>query len=237
MDKFSINIQDLKIKGNIHLPSQVPAPCVICSHGLFSAKDSPKYKLLAEELSEAGFVVIRYDHRGCGQSDGNIEETTVSSRIKDLLAIYSFAQEHFSVNGSIGLMGSSMGGYISLFAAAQYPLIKALVVWSTPLKLSKKKEHYTQNNYPSLKEDFFIDLQKYNLLEVLNKIDHCLILHGEKDEVVPAWQSREVFENILEPKDLVIFSGAEHRFTNKDIRQKAVNLSKKWFTKYLKFDL
>ena len=221
------------IHGVVHLPERAPSPCVICSHGLFSSKDSPKFIAIAEFLAAEGFVAIRYDHRGCGESEGKIEDTTVSGRLKDLESIITYANRHPSVDGTLGLLGSSMGGFISLLAAARDKFFKALVVWATPFYIRGAKKELREDGYPLLKEPFYEDLNKYNLVDVLGKIKYCLLLHGKNDELVPVWHAEKDYEGLSEPKRLEIFSEGDHRFTDAQNRKKAIRLSTEWFKKYL----
>jgi len=233
VESFITKSEGFKIKGVMHLPMQDSAPCVICSHGLFSSKESPKFIAIAEYLAEKGFVAIRYDHRGCGESEGKIEETTVSGRLKDLESVYIFSRRHPLVNGKIGLLGSSMGGFISLFTAACYPSLMALTVWATPFELHKTKKDLKGEGYPLLKESFYKDLNRHQLIDVLGKIKHCLVLHGQDDELIPLWHAKKNYKNLGEPKNLEIFPGGDHRFTDDHNRKRAIDLSAKWFKRYL----
>ncbi|HEA67742.1 MAG TPA: alpha/beta fold hydrolase [Desulfobacterales bacterium] len=231
---FNTRSEGYKIEGNIHFPvNHQSAPCVICSHGLFSSKESPKFIAMAEQLAGEGFVAIRYDHRGCGMSEGKIEETTVSNRLKDLDSILDFVGERFSITRRIGLFGSSMGGYISLLKAAQATLVSAVVVWATPFKLGRTRSDYNEEGYPLLKESFYEDLNNHKLLDVLGGIKRCFVIHGQKDELVPVRHSNKIYENLADPKKIEIFPGGDHRFTNVTDRKRAMALSVKFFKNYL----
>lgn len=99
-----------KIVGVLHLPDgKGRFPCVITCHGYNSTKDSTKYTAIANRFSDEGFAVFRFDFRGCGESEGNIEETTLLKRVSDLEAALQFVKKHVQINENIGLIGSSMG--------------------------------------------------------------------------------------------------------------------------------
>jgi len=231
---FSTRSEGYKIEGNIHLPvDHRSAPCVICSHGLFSSKESSKFIAMAEQAACEGFVAIRYDHRGCGVSEGKIEETTVSDRLTDLDSILRFVGRRFDTTQRIGLFGSSMGGYISLLKAAQASLVSAVVVWATPFKLGRTRRDYNEEGYPLLKESFYEDLSNHKLLDVLGRIKRCFVLHGQNDELVPVWHSNKIYENLADPKKIEIFHRGDHRFTNVSDRKRAMELSIKFFKNYL----
>ena len=72
----------------LHLPDSAgPTPCVLACHGLSASKDSDKYLLLGAALPRAGLALARFDFRGCGESTGREDETTVGTRIDDVRAV------------------------------------------------------------------------------------------------------------------------------------------------------
>ena len=66
----------------LHLPD-APArvPGVVACHGLGASKDSDKFLLIGETLPAGGFALARFDFRGCGESSGREEDTTIATRI------------------------------------------------------------------------------------------------------------------------------------------------------------
>ncbi|MEE9182514.1 MAG: alpha/beta fold hydrolase, partial [candidate division NC10 bacterium] len=121
-----------QLDGVLHLPGPGKWPCVIAAHGLFSAKVSDKFVLLAARLTEAGFACLRFDFRGCGQSGGQLKDTTIAGRINDLRAVLARLRDHQALDQRFFLVGSSLGGYVALFVAAQGPHASALALWATP---------------------------------------------------------------------------------------------------------
>lgn len=224
---FSLRVAGQKVHGVIHLPKKVPAPVVVGSHGLFSSKDSEKFVMLGELFSQEGIAFLRYDHRGCGESEGDISETTPSSRLADLKGVLDFVKRHPLLEASkLGLLGSSMGGFISVLAAKEEPEVKALVLWATPMRIRGKVEG-------PLKEAFFEDAKKFDLLEVIGGLKGCLFLHGKGDEVVPYEDALELYRKAQEPKELVLFEAADHSFSDPEQRKDAALLSLNWFKRFL----
>jgi len=220
-----------RLYGVIHFPSHTPSPLVIASHGLFSSKESDKFTMLGERFSQEGIALLRYDHRGCGESEGDIGETTPSSRLQDLDSIFAFTLKHPLVDGRrIGLLGSSMGGFISIFKAASDPRVKALCLWATPAELRGKE---ASDPPPPLRREFFEDALRYDSLKMIEKVRNCLILHGREDELVPLSQAERLYQAAGEPKRLFVFEGGDHRFSDPDDRRRAVELSLGWFKTYL----
>jgi len=233
IEAFTTSSNGFEICGVTHLPQRYPAPCIICSHGLFSSKDSSKFVAMAEHLATTGFVSIRYDHRGCGASQGRIEETTVTGRIQDLEAVYRHACRQAYINGIFGLMGSSMGGYITLFMAANHSVFQALAVWATPFKIGRQSGDRETPDMPVLKDAFYSDLTRYRLGDVLSNVNCCLIVHGQEDELVPVEHAHNIYQRLREPKSLDIVPGADHRFSNEHHRRQAIEHTTSFFSKYL----
>ena len=213
-----------KIVGILHLPDKKQStPCVITCHGYHSTKDSKKYVEIANRLCSEGFAVLRFDFRGCGESEGDIEETTLSNRVSDLESALRFIRKH--VSKCIGLLGSSLGGYVAIITAVKDSGIKAVVVWSTPFHLSSLFK----------KELFIHDAKKYNLNQIVKNVaTPILIIHGDADELVPLYHANNLYKIINEPKMLKIMKGGDHRFTNPADRKEAITLSIEWYKKYMK---
>lgn len=224
---FSLKVAGQKVHGVIHLPKKVPAPVVVGSHGLFSSKESEKFVMLGELFSQESIAFLRYDHRGCGESEGDISETTPSSRLQDLQEVLVFVKQHPLLDASrLGLLGSSMGGFISVLAAREEPMVKALVLWATPMRIRGKVEG-------PLKETFFEDAKRFDLLEAVGHLKGCLFLHGKGDEVVPYGDAFELYRRAREPKELVLFETADHSFSDPEQRKDAALLSLDWFKRFL----
>jgi len=79
---------------------------------------------------------------GVGESTGSISDTTVSRRLKELMAVVAFARQHPSLSTRLGLLGSSLGGYVSLLYAAQDPSVKALSVWAASYNLMELRHKF-----------------------------------------------------------------------------------------------
>ena len=231
-EKVSFQSESNRISGVLHLPEEKNPPCVIASHGLLSSKDSEKYIALGERISRGGMAMLRFDFRGIGESEGREEDNTISKKIADLGAAIDFIRSYSGLGNRTGLLGSSLGGFLSLMKASRDREIKAVVIWATPLHLddlgSRKEE-----DYPLPPEAFFEDLPKHRLLPLLPRVSNCLVIHGEKDELVPLDQALGIFYNITVPKEIHVIGGADHRLTEPVHRQRAIQLTVDWFKKYL----
>ncbi len=107
-----------------YIPSQTGA-AIILTHGY----DSNRTGLLeiAEPLAKCGFGILMYDTRDQGLSQAAIS-TRGWTEVNDVLGAVSYLQSRPDVDTArIGAFGSSMGGQITIRAAAQAKVIKAIV--------------------------------------------------------------------------------------------------------------
>jgi hypothetical protein len=233
IEKVSFQSEGQRISGILHLPERESPPCIIASHGLLSSKNSEKYIALGERISGEGMAMLRFDFRGIGESEGGEEDNTISKKIVDLGAAIDFIRSRPNLGNRIGLVGSSLGGYISLIRASMEKEIRAVVIWATPFHLDDLGTKKQEEDYPLPGEAFFKDLPKHRLLPLLPKVSSCLVIHGEEDELVPIDQAWEIFHSLGAPKEIHIIEGADHRLTKPAHRGRAMELSVEWFKKYL----
>ncbi len=233
MEKVFFISEGQKISGVLHLPDVENPPCVIASHGLLSSKESEKYIALGERISGEGIAMLRFDFRGIGESEGSEEDNTISKKIVDLSAAVDFVRSYPGLGESVGLIGSSLGGFISLIKTSTDKRVKATVVWATPHHLDDLKTKERDEGTPLPPEVFFEDLPKHRLLPLLSRVSRCMVIHGEKDELVPVEQAWEIFYHLAEPKEIHVIEEANHRLTDPGHRLRAIELSVGWFKKYL----
>jgi fermentation-respiration switch protein FrsA (DUF1100 family) len=84
-----------------------------------------------------------------------------------------------------------------------------------------------------LGKQFFEEIQDYT--KILSEIKvPILILHGEKDEVVPLKMSQEAFLKIRHREaEFILIEEADHHFESFEMRRKLINFSVEFFKKYL----
>jgi dipeptidyl aminopeptidase/acylaminoacyl peptidase len=233
IEKVSFRSEGQRISGVLHLTETKNPPYVITSHGLLSSKDSEKYIALGEHISREGMGMLRFDFRGIGESEGEEEDNTISKKITDLSAAIDFIRSNSGSGNRIGLLGSSLGGFLSLMKASMDKEIRAVVIWATPLHMDDLGSKKQEEDYPLPPEVFFEDLPRHRLLPLLPNVSNCLVIHGEKDELVPVEQALGIFNSLGIPKEIHVIGGADHRLTDPSHRRRAIELSVEWFKKYL----
>ena len=93
----------------------------------------PIYQQLAGSLAERGFMVLRYDRRGFGQSGGRVESATLQDSADDALAAFRWLKKRRDVDSSrISMLGHSEGGTVAMIAASREEDIASLILVATP---------------------------------------------------------------------------------------------------------
>ena len=73
---ITFDVDGLKLSGILHLPEQSPVALIVGVHGLMADKNSPKQIALAKRVTSIKMAYFRFDHRGCGDSEGVFNEQT-----------------------------------------------------------------------------------------------------------------------------------------------------------------
>jgi hypothetical protein len=80
----------------------------------------PVFGHFARDLAAAGFMVVRYDKRGVGQSGGRSEAVTLSDYAEDARAVLQWLEKRKDVDKKrMGLVGHSEGAAVAMLVAAR----------------------------------------------------------------------------------------------------------------------
>lgn len=236
------NKQGEKLAGILHKPDKLPAPAVIISHGFASSKDNKEK--WAVQLCNAGFVVLRFDFSGHGESAGAIEETTITKVTNDLKSAINFVESLGTKK--IGMTGHSMGGLVSLLAAGSADAVAAI---APPTDFRSMYEYCIKTGLIDIEEwkrkgsaklfgitinySFYSDAMKYDQKKIADDV-RCptLLVHGDTDEIVPLEQSERLFMELKCEKKLEILKGAGHDLKG-EAYARTVELTKQWFAQRL----
>ena len=88
---------------------------------------------LAAAVSQAGFLAVRYDKRGYGQSGGRRESATISDLSDDLRAIVKWLSDRKDVDSRrIVVLGHGEGGWLALLSASRDKRIAGVISIDAP---------------------------------------------------------------------------------------------------------
>ena len=94
---------------------------------------SPILGQVAGAIADAGYLVVRYDKRGIGQSGGRAEAASLLDYADDVRAAVKLLAERKDVDPKrIAIVGHSEGGLVALMAAAKDKRIAAVGLVATP---------------------------------------------------------------------------------------------------------
>lgn len=209
--------------GVLHLPDRANPPLIVGSHGLEGSMESAKQRLLAEILPENGFAFLRFDHRGCGRSEGDfVTDTSLSKRVQDMLCAIDYTLTLNLTALQIFLFGSSLGGSTCISAWSRLAdkgltpwgailcaaPVNSLTIGQIPLNGNERR--------PSLPLSFFEDNLLFDLTDKVSDLHNTLIFHGDQDRTVPVENAYNLYSNAAEPKKLIILKKGDHQMSNRE---------------------
>lgn len=222
------NDRGLKLAGLLYTGKKPDTVVVIC-HGFTGSKEGGgKGVAMAEELGKRGYASLLFDFSGCGESEGDFADISLTSHIGDIKS---------SVDFCIGLgfnrvitIGRSFGGTAALCHGGVDDRVAGVSAWAAPAYPARlfsgflEKATETENDLIPLsgqegtvfvKKSFFQDLNSHDVTGKASMISPrpLLIVHGSSDIVVPVRNAEDIFKSAGEPKEIRIISGADHQFT------------------------
>ena len=208
------------------------SPGVVFLSGLKSDKEGTKAIFLSQWAEKNKRDFLRFDYRGHGNSSGNFEETSISDWLEDTKKIVMAL-----TSGPQILVGSSLGGWISLLFARLHPQKVAGIIgiaaapdFTTQYSLNKlsedKRQELKSTGKLSFHSEYFeeplvitkklIDDGNENLVLTNKQPIDCPVrlLHGSLDDDVPISKSIRVLESLNSSDvQLQIIKGIDHRFS------------------------
>jgi pimeloyl-ACP methyl ester carboxylesterase len=154
------------------------------------------------QLTAAGFDVLAFDYRGYGRSAGRPSE---EGTYRDARAAREALLHRRGVDAARVLyLGESLGAAVALELARQHPPA-GLILQSAFTSI----RDMARLHYPVVPRALVPDA--YPSLRLVRGLDvPLLLLHGERDDIVPLLHGEALFEAATCPKRLVTFPGLGH---------------------------
>ncbi len=181
-------------------PEPEGAPVILFLHG--NAQEVYSWSLMHEELAPLGFRLLLIDYHGYGKSGGEPHEAGL---YLDGKASMQWLHERGVDDPDIVVFGKSLGGGVACEIARGREL-KALVLESTFTSLKR----VARKLFPFLPPGIPLG-ETYDSIGKLPRI-RCplLVIHGDRDELIPVGEGLDLFEAAAEPKELYLVQGAGH---------------------------
>ena len=235
--------------GRLELPAdQHPHSYAIFAHCFTCNKNLLAVKNIGKALTSHGFGVLRFDFTGLGESDGDFADTNFSGNVGDLVAAAEFLQNNYDAPTLI--IGHSLGGAASIFAASEILSIKAVATIGAPSNPVHVK-HLLQSGVDeilatgkavinlsgrdfTIKKQFLDDLDTKSLPETAKALRKpLLIMHSPQDDTVGIKNAEEIYIAAHHPKSFVSLDGADHLLSKKEDSIYAGNVIAGWAMRYV----
>jgi dienelactone hydrolase len=223
---------DIELAADLYLPKKGEgpgewSPGIIVCHGFASRKE--RHADFGEMAAERGFASLILDLRGHGESGGEVD----ANIFNDVAAALQYLQSRPEVNPtSIGIRGSSLGGWLAIHTAAHLKDVSPVVVYAPTneagLTILMEEVALAQRGHasPMVPEDA-PRVNVNSMINLLYRLDIIksarrifprpfLLVHSEGDETVPSHVSQRLYDSLQEPKTLWLLPGGHHQFAQHD---------------------
>lgn len=194
--------------------------------------EGTKAVYLEELCRQADYGYVRFDYRGHGQSEGVFEEACIGEWLQDTSDILEAC-----TSDKVILVGSSMGGWLSLLTALKKPdRVQAIIglaaapdftTWMEAEMTEGQKEKLTEKGFIEIPNDYSDEpyIITYKLIEdgrnyclLANPIEIAMpvrLIQGKKDTDVP-WSVAEQIKQAITGKDVqtIYIEEGDHRLSN-----------------------
>ncbi len=239
--KINFISDKLQLKGILHLPDIKNPPLIVGSHGLEGSKVSAKQQVLSKLLVKNNIAFFRFDHRGCGESEGKFsQDTSLEKRTIDFLNAVKYILDLGKTSRDIAIFGSSMGGATCINAwkkLSQTDInLCGAVLCSAPVKSHTIKNIPLKgnDNRPALPLNFFKENLLFNIIDKAQNLFNVLIFHGDADTTVPVSNAHDIYKAVSKPKKLIIHQNGDHQMTSKKDQKEFETETISWFLKCFK---
>ncbi len=201
-----------------------------------------KLQPMIQPLLDAGYTVFAVRH---GSSPRYVIPEIATDVRSALKFIHSHATDYKVDPSQLGVFGFSAGGHLSLVLgtmtndqkASDAPHVAAVVAVFPPTDLGPYVDPTSplRERFPALKFDPAKANDYSPLMHVTADDAPSLMIHGDKDELVPIWHSQKIVAAFAEakvPAELITIEGAAHGF-NAEGNKRMVKGMVEWFDKYL----
>lgn len=214
---------------------------------------------IAEELNDCGIISLRFDMRGCGDSEGEPSINNINPDIEDLFSAINFFVSTYKPQ-KLFLFGISKGALVCISTLMKYDLpISGAVLLSTPFGGSKmavkkfnnclKEYLYKFKNSENIKK---LLSGKANIKQIFKTLTYAItspkryrhedngfatkcslnFIYGSKDPI--AADSSRHYKTICEKNDISFtiqeIINANHSFFHYIWKEQIIEMSKNWLT-------
>jgi len=244
-ENFFWKSEGLKIFGERYFPAQTspPFPSLVICHGIpgrTKGVDDPGYPALAERFCREGLLVVIFNFRGTGASEGNFD---ILGWTRDLENGLDDLRRRPEVNREkVYLMGFSGGGAVSIYVAAHRKEIGGVISCASPadfqdllndrgladfLAQAREVGIIRDPLFPASVSEWKQTFEKVKPVQWIDRIPPrpLLLIQGSADEVVDPFHVHRLYEKVKGHAELCWIEGAGHRLR---LEERAMNRALEW---------
>jgi len=241
--------QGYRITARVDLPGDSePRAFALFAHCFTCNKNLRAISRINEELTGAGYGVMRFDFTGLGESEGDFSDTNFTSNVEDLVTAAEYMTSRWGAPGL--LIGHSLGGAAVLQTAGKLPIIKAVVTIGAPcdpnhvtnllvdnieeIERAGKANVNLAGRTFTIKKQFLDDLHRARMDNNITGLNRPLLLfHSPIDQIVGIENATHLFEMAKHPKSYVSLDKADHLLSHDEDARFVGRVISGWLPKYL----
>ena len=175
-------------------------PTVLFFHGNAGAVGNRAYRFRDMMVQGYGVFVLGYPGYG-----GNAGEPSEANFNEAAQIAYDYLRQSGIESSDIVIYGESIGSGVAVQLAAKVPA-RGLIL-EAPMSSAVDVAH---EHYPYLLAGLLLR-DSYRSVDYIENIDMpLLVIHGDKDAIIPLQLGKALVDHAREPKTLVVLEGAGH---------------------------
>ncbi len=202
----SIRTPDGETLEGWYQPPQAGKPVFLFLHGKGDTLRVGKWRYLRMHAQGVGYLALAY--RGYSGSTGT---PTEHGLFIDGLAGYDWLKAQGFHDGDIVIHGHSLGSGVATYVATQRPA-RALIL-EAPFTAASDvaSDHYPFVPSGLLMKDRYLNRERIGKVHM-----PLLIVHGDRDSVIPFAEGKRLFALANQPKTFVRMAGSDHNTLTRD---------------------
>ena len=233
------------LAGTLHQPTRPAVGAVIAGHCFTCSRHTGVLRRICGMLCDAGFMALRFDFSGNGQSQGRFEHSTWSKQILEMEAAIALVQEKGAA--WIGLAGHSLGAAIALLTARHMASVSAVCRVAGRVSATRPMHFLTPSQQQDLEQAgevgfssrgrqltlssaFFDDADRHDLIEATRSLTvPMLVVHGDRDDIIPVSEAHLAKAENPRLVELAIIAGGDHMLAHADHQRQVARTVTDWF--------
>lgn len=219
-DFYSIETSRGTLRGMKHIPDN-PKGIVIMYHGFTGTSVEPMYLFtyLARAISKMGYIVVRMDYLGCGNSDGYFKDQSFGKFLDQSDLIYQIVKKEYDF--PISILGLSMGGAICTELSKRYEF-NNVILMSPAISMKELMDDRSTNIEPLngyydlggmlMGQEFIDEIQHYNFYEKQDTNTNVLVFAPTNDQTV-LYEEVKKYIDVYNNIEIISVEGADHVFS------------------------